>query len=527
MKRTNVVLTVFFCLFFILSFSTVVFAENKNAAVSSHESLDKPIEIVLDHKPLVLDVPPIIREGRTLVPFRAIGEALGATVGWEKQTLTVTLKWEEKEIVLRIGEQKALVNGREYLLDVPALIVDGRTLVPLRFISESLGRQATWIPESKRVEITSSEASSKAEDPTGDAAQTVVNEGWIELQQLAENLDVSVTGLLEGADIIRLRHPDGSALELYRVDQDYYETPTKEPSLLLIYQGGRFLLNIYGLQQMGWINGTEAWLKPVSIPEARPVGSYLPAEQLTEELGIKVTRLPAEHSVQLYHPDGTTLLFSRAERGLSASHHNILLQMIIQDGHILLHQYGLERMGWLEGSPAAPLPDGDWISLQELATNYGIGIAYEGSSIQMRHPDGTTIVFSSVHGGFRAVHRGETLNIIVHAGQTLADRSAFQKIGWLDNPLSAHQPAPANEADTIPEGEWIILRQWAESAGLSISLSFDDSTAKLNISGLPTIMLIKKGRVYEGEYRGTTLRVSIQSGTAMIDSNSLKGTSWP
>lgn len=84
------------------------------------------------------DQEPIIVEGRTLVPVRALLEKLGAKVEWDEATQTVKADKEGKSIVLTIGSDKAMVDGKEVKLDVPATIENGRTLVPLRFLSENL-----------------------------------------------------------------------------------------------------------------------------------------------------------------------------------------------------------------------------------------------------------------------------------------------------------------------------------------------------------------------------------------------------
>ena len=103
------------------------------------------IRVVLDGQMLQFDVPPVIENDRTLVPLRVIFEALGAEgnnpiadVEWNGETQTVTAKRSDTEIKLIIGGE-AYVNGQAVELDVPAKIIEDRTLVPLRFVSEALG----------------------------------------------------------------------------------------------------------------------------------------------------------------------------------------------------------------------------------------------------------------------------------------------------------------------------------------------------------------------------------------------------
>lgn len=85
-----------------------------------------------------------IVEGRFLVPMRAIFENLGAQVGWDASTRTVTGFKDNVSITLKIDDKNAFVDGKKYELDVAAQIINGRTFVPIRFISESLGADVNW-----------------------------------------------------------------------------------------------------------------------------------------------------------------------------------------------------------------------------------------------------------------------------------------------------------------------------------------------------------------------------------------------
>jgi hypothetical protein len=112
----------------------------------------------LNGQTLGFDVPPIIDNGRVMVPMRAIFEALGAQVTWDATSGSVYASSGSNEIKLEIGGQ-AFINGTPATLDVPAEIVDGRTLVPLRFVSEAMGATVNWDDATQTVTIitTSSE----------------------------------------------------------------------------------------------------------------------------------------------------------------------------------------------------------------------------------------------------------------------------------------------------------------------------------------------------------------------------------
>ena len=92
-----------------------------------------------------------IVEGRTLVPLRAIFEALGATVEWNGETKTVSSTLGETTVKLVIGENTLYRNDQEITLDVPAQIMNGRTLVPARAVAEAFGVSVAWDSTSRAV----------------------------------------------------------------------------------------------------------------------------------------------------------------------------------------------------------------------------------------------------------------------------------------------------------------------------------------------------------------------------------------
>ena len=102
---------------------------------------------------VTLDVPAQTINDRTMGPLRAIFEALGATVDWEEATQTVTSTKGDLTIKLTIGSNKLYRGDEEVTLDVPAQVVNDRTLVPVRAISESFGCQVDWDEATQTVTI--------------------------------------------------------------------------------------------------------------------------------------------------------------------------------------------------------------------------------------------------------------------------------------------------------------------------------------------------------------------------------------
>ena len=100
-----------------------------------------------------LDVPPQIVEGRTLVPLRFIGEVLGAAVEWNGETRQVSYVTEKRSIVLTLDQKTAVIDGAAQEIDVAPASIKGRTLVPVRFVSQWLGAAVHWDSEARRVEV--------------------------------------------------------------------------------------------------------------------------------------------------------------------------------------------------------------------------------------------------------------------------------------------------------------------------------------------------------------------------------------
>ena len=117
---------------------------------------EKPEKITtyLNNEQLNFDILPITENDRTLVPMRAIFEALGAEVEWENETQTATATKDGIKVSVTIDSNRMQKNGEEIKLDVPARLVgDSRTLVPLRAISEAFGCRVEWDEELQRVDI--------------------------------------------------------------------------------------------------------------------------------------------------------------------------------------------------------------------------------------------------------------------------------------------------------------------------------------------------------------------------------------
>lgn len=134
-------LTAFMLAFVITGLSLSVPAQ----AVLAEESADgdRNVQVYLDDLPVAFPISPFLKDGTTMVPIRALSEALGFTVEWSEDG-TVTCAKGETVIVLRIGDPSVTVGGQVVTLSQPPELTRGHTVVPLRFFSEAMGYVVRW-----------------------------------------------------------------------------------------------------------------------------------------------------------------------------------------------------------------------------------------------------------------------------------------------------------------------------------------------------------------------------------------------
>lgn len=113
------------------------------------------VRVMVNGEHVVFDASPVIEKGRTLVPMRAVFEALGADVQWNSDVQSVVAQLGETRITLLIGSEDMLVNNKDIVkLDVPARIMESRTMIPLRAVSEAFDCKVDWDNEKRLVTIT-------------------------------------------------------------------------------------------------------------------------------------------------------------------------------------------------------------------------------------------------------------------------------------------------------------------------------------------------------------------------------------
>ena len=117
-------------------------------------SANSPVKVNINNEAIHFDVEPMIINGRTMVPMRAIFEKLGAAVLWDDETNTATAYKDAANYVsLTIGSSSMSTAFSTIELDVPAMIVNNRTLIPLRAVSEAFECTVNWHEDTNSVAI--------------------------------------------------------------------------------------------------------------------------------------------------------------------------------------------------------------------------------------------------------------------------------------------------------------------------------------------------------------------------------------
>lgn len=179
------------------------------------------IQVFINEQKISFDVLPQIENGRVLVPFRAVFESMGGQVRWNGELKMVVTRYGLLDLRLRIGDTTARLGNKNITLDVPAKIVGGRTLVPLRFISENLfSANVHWNNDNKTVSISS--ADEKDLKPITAAFQSAVSG-----KKSGEVFDINNLDVMSVPEIIPERgsHPQSPVTLLFSDSPEYVDQP--------------------------------------------------------------------------------------------------------------------------------------------------------------------------------------------------------------------------------------------------------------------------------------------------------------
>lgn len=158
-ERMKKMISMALCFTLLLSLCLVIPTQAVNA-----EGND--IQVILNGNKLTFDQNPIMQDDRVLVPMRAIFEAMGATVTWEEDTQSIFVSKDTVNFIMQVGNNKVFqFDNTEVTLDVPPIVVNDRTLVPIRFIAESFGAMVNWDEANNSVLIDEAKSATEQENP--------------------------------------------------------------------------------------------------------------------------------------------------------------------------------------------------------------------------------------------------------------------------------------------------------------------------------------------------------------------------
>ncbi|MGI6711198.1 MAG: stalk domain-containing protein [Bacillota bacterium] len=149
--KRTVEMIIVFSLFFLLGITA--YAQGEAVLPETIELIINAKTAFVDNRSVTLEIPPVIVQGNTLVPLRFVGEAFNSTFAWEAKTRQVTITQGTSKVLLWIGKKEGQIDGRKTTLAVAPQIEKGRTMVPLRFIGEAFGCEVNYNHYSKLITI--------------------------------------------------------------------------------------------------------------------------------------------------------------------------------------------------------------------------------------------------------------------------------------------------------------------------------------------------------------------------------------
>ncbi|MCH5209529.1 MAG: hypothetical protein J1F01_01060 [Oscillospiraceae bacterium] len=274
--------------------------------VSAHAERD--ISIYVDNAQLKCDVPAFIDNGRTMVPMRNIFESLGAQVSWDGETKTITAQKPDVKITLQIDSTVLTKNGASEELDTVPTIVSDTTFVPVRAVSQALGANVKWNNEAYAVYITSDSTNTGGNDEPN--VLTYTEDGLTISVDLSEaEAHKEVGGDTE--PVVTMYAPDGRTLSVPQSEVEAYKGVGwyTEPVVMMYAADGRTLYVVQS--EVEAYKGVGWYTEPVVTMYA-PDGRTLPVIR-SEVEAYKGVGWYTEPVVMMYAADGRTTYAPKSE----------------------------------------------------------------------------------------------------------------------------------------------------------------------------------------------------------------------
>ncbi len=173
MKRLLIMLTLFINIFGVTAFATNKYVNlTLNYDWADHNYIAEEVFLNVNGQKLTgLPMPPIILNGYTLVPAREVFEKIGATVSWNKDREEVYVAKGANLLILKINSTDAHYNNKAVKMEIPAKLINSKTMIPVRFVSETFGYNVGWDKPTRTVLISEGEIAAATEATTAAAAQ--------------------------------------------------------------------------------------------------------------------------------------------------------------------------------------------------------------------------------------------------------------------------------------------------------------------------------------------------------------------
>ncbi|MDR2167874.1 MAG: hypothetical protein LBE35_08525 [Clostridiales bacterium] len=286
------------------------------------------ISVSVDGEMVVFeDQQPIVVEGRTLLPLRGVAEKLGYEVGWDEASQTATVEGRGFDVHIPLGSYSFTVNGEEMALDVPATLYGGRTMLPIRAVLEALGHYVRWNESAQQVMVISSMIIS------AEHLKALIDSGYDNLvilgvahefnQTIADSFiftqaDYTMRGgpYSSGADIPNMRRP------LAEMEALLSRAGINADSLVVAYtntpnQGARLVweLTVLGLDALSLDGGIVGWVEAglptgpaTNLVTAPPISEFRAINYRNDEMNVGISGML--HALQ--NPDEWVILDVRA-----------------------------------------------------------------------------------------------------------------------------------------------------------------------------------------------------------------------
>ena len=247
------------------------------------------VQVTLNGKPLSFDAAPAIENGRVLVPMRGVLESLGYSVHWKEHTQTVLAMKDGVDIFLPINSRTVTVNNETVQIDVPAKLQTGRTFVPLRFLAEYSGADVQWDESSSTVMIQSADAEDYRKEDAVVYIQTNKMQGSGVVLS-ANGLIATNFHLIENASAMQFIFNNGS-----------------------IYQGKTTIVGLDPQQDIALLKIEKKDLTPARISQQYAVGD--PVTAIGSPLGVRNTA--TEGNISGFDQDiiSTTAVIAKGSSG--------------------------------------------------------------------------------------------------------------------------------------------------------------------------------------------------------------------